>query len=233
MHLTGPPSGTMASSAHSAFSRALAIAAWPLAVAWRLMSRRRLLAAAGSLSLTAAAFASGVAGPAAPASADVLGTLCLTYYNYCLAYYPGTVGYAGSGSYGVASGSCNDENDCSWYLASDGYWDADGVSGDEYLIEAVSNRNYCLANTAITSSGGSLPDWAPCGANGTVWVADDDGGNYLVSRYVLDHDPPSSLSNASIILVNTPSEYPTPTIGFEWQTGGAVFGRWNITPTGA
>jgi hypothetical protein len=50
--------------------------------------RRRILAAAGSLSLVAAAFASGVVAPAPAASATVNGEICLAYWNYCIAYDP-------------------------------------------------------------------------------------------------------------------------------------------------
>ena len=134
MYITGPPPGTRKSRVHTAIATGLAVIGAPLAMTWRRFPRRRAVAAAGGLALIATAFASGAAGPA-PAASAASSSICLTYFNYCMAYDP-----------------------------------------------QILNNSADLFGVAF----------------------------------------------ASIILVNYPSQYPPMTIGFEWETGGPVFGRWNL-----
>ena len=135
--------------------------------------------------------------------------------------------------YGVAPSECSTAtfgNDCSWNLVYEGNWNADGIAGNEYELQAAANTRYCLAGRVIEDLSGTWPQFAPCGANGTVWVTDDNGaaGYYLISRYELNNNPPAGLSSASIIMVQYPADSVTPVIGLVEQTGGATFGRWNV-----
>jgi hypothetical protein len=192
----------------------------------RLLPRRRILAAAASLPLLLGAF-TAVAAATAPA-AEAATNICLTYdTSYCMAYYPPDLGLSGSGIYGVHPSECSSTDDCGWNLIYEGYWSADGVTGSEYELQTAGNTHYCAASTSMTSS---YVGFAACGANGTVWVADanDAAGEYLISRFELNHNPPSGLSNASIILVYSPADSVEASIGYEWQTGGTTLGRWNI-----
>jgi hypothetical protein len=104
------------------------------------------------------------------------------------------------------------------------------VIGPEYELQAAANGNYCLASTACIDTTGAHPNIQPCGANGTVFIADANGaiGQYLVSRYALETYSEHSLGASSIIVVDYPSEYPTPSSNLESYTGGPVFGRWAI-----
>ena len=227
MHITERLFKGKALPARIAIIRTLSVIVAPLATAWRLFARHRMLALAGSFSLIAAAFALGIAGPA-PAADAASSHICLTYdTSYCMAYYPPTLNQSGSGIYGVTPSQCSSTNNCSWNLVYEGYWSADGITGSEYELQTAANTHYCAAATAITTG---YVGYAACGANGTVWVADsnDAAGEYLISRFDLDHYPPSGLSNASTIIVDSPASSVEPYVYFEWKTGGQYFGRWNL-----
>lgn len=232
MHLAQPRVRGKALAARTAIIRALSVITAPFATAHRLLPRRRILALAGSFSLLAAAFASGIVGPVSAANAS--SHICLTYdTSYCMAYVPNLLTSTQYDIYGVAPSQCSslsNGNDCSWNLVYEGNWSADGVVGSEYELQAAANTRYCLAGTVIEDLSGNSPQFAPCGANGTVWVADsnDAAGEYLISRYELNNNPPAGLSSASIIIVQNPTSGATPAIGFVHQTGGATFGRWNF-----
>ena len=167
--------------------RTVSAIAAPLAAARRLFSRRRILAVAGSFALVATAFAAGIAGPAT--AADAAGSeICLTYdTSYCLAYVPGMLTTTQYDIYGVAPSECSTAtfgNDCSWNLVYEGNWNADGIAGNEYELQAAANTRYCLAGRVIEDLSGTWPQFAPCGANGTVWVTDDNGARLLPDQPV-------------------------------------------------
>ena len=122
--------------------------------------------------------------------ATVNGEICLTHWNYWIAYDPNILNQVYD-TEGVEASQCGGLNDCSWNVLSEGNWNADGVIGPEYEFQAAANGNYCLASTA----------------------------------YI---DTEHSIGASSVIVVDYPSEYPTPSSNLESYTGGPVFGRWAI-----
>jgi hypothetical protein len=210
-------------SVKSVIGRMCKIATTPLAAVWRLLARRRILAAISAVSILTVGLVVGTAGTAYAANSEI----CLTYdSSYCLAYAPNSLSFDG-GVYGVSPSECNSANECSFTLIYQGYWDSQGVEGDEYWLQ-MAGTDYCVSNTSIDNA---LIGDAKCGANGTVWVADSNGatGYYLVSRYVLDTYHPGSLADSTIIVVYSPSTSgSTPYSYYEYITGGEYFGRWNF-----
>jgi hypothetical protein len=222
MRIAMPPSRRRALPVQSAIGRTRKVVTTPLAAAWRLLARRRIVATVSAVSLLTVGFVVGTAGTAYAANSEI----CLTYYSsYCLAYAPDLLSMNG-GVYGVSPSECNSENDCSFTLIYQGYWGSQGVAGDEYWLQ-MAGTDYCASDTSIAN--GYIGD-AKCGADGTVWVADDNGatGYYLVSRYVLDTYDPGSLSDSTIMVTYEPSVYDAPYSYYEWITGGEYFGRWNF-----
>ena len=229
MHVAEPSAGMKESSLRIAITAAIGIIAAPLSAALAvlmLLASRRAIAIACSIFIATSALAAGALSTAGPARAAGDPRLCLTYdTSYCMAYVPALLSSNG-GVYGVRPSDCNSSNDCNFTLIYEGYWNSQGVVGNEYEIQ-MTGTNYCVASTQVV---GTYIGDQPCGSNGTVWVFDNNGatGDYLVSRYVLNTYHPGSLAQSTVIVVDSPTDYrqvPYPT--YERNTGGAFFGRWN------
>jgi hypothetical protein len=229
MHVAEPSAEMKESSLRTAITAAIGIIAARLSATLAvlpLLASRRAMAIACSIFIATSALAAGAVSTAGPARAAGDPQLCLTYdTSYCMAYAPSELSVNG-GVYGVSPSSCNSSNDCSFTLVYEGSWNSQGVVGNEYEIK-MTGTNYCVASTQVV---GTFIGDSPCGANGTVWVFDNNGatGYYLVSRYVLNTYHPGSLAQSTVIVVNSPTDsravpYPT----YERNTGGAFFGRWN------